>query len=229
MRYRHLFFDLDHTLWDFQANSRTVLAELCDEVITPQWNLTAEVFIPVYEQVNDALWKELVQGRITGSELRAKRFARALTHFGIPGGGWAWKLENMYLGRCPFRTALMPGAQGLLADLAPHYRMHIITNGFTRNQDTKLRASGIRHHFHVMLTSEMAGAPKPSRRIFQRAMRNAGASAQESLMIGDNAQTDVAGGQAAGIDQVHFAPQGRLAKEATYRIRHLDELRSILL
>lgn len=226
--YKHLFFDLDHTLWDFQGNSRAVLAELCDEFLGPR-GVQANAFIPAYEEVNARLWAQLDGGDIPKEVLRAMRFKQALLSVGVDDGTLARQLEECYMQRCPARTLLMPGALDLLRDLQPHYRMHIISNGFTDIQAIKLAASGIRAFFHVVLTSEMAGAPKPSARIFRHALRSAGAQVHESLMIGDNARTDIAGGRNAGMDQVHFAPHDATDPEATYRITHLDQLRRILL
>ena len=227
--YRHLFFDLDHTLWDFQSNSRAVLAELCDEYLVGAYGLDIEAFIPAYERVNAALWLQFDGGVIPKEVLRAMRFKQALERCGIEDGALARKLEESYMDRCPERALLMPGARNLLQDLQPHYRMHIITNGFTEIQAIKLATSGIREFFQVVLTSEMAGASKPSARIFRHALRSAGAKVYESLMIGDNARADIAGGRNAGLDQVHFVPDELGDPQATYRISHLDQLRSILL
>jgi len=227
-RYGHLFFDLDHTLWDFRANSRAVLAELCAELLCGQ-GLTADAFIPVYERVNAALWDRLDSGAIAKEVLRALRFKQALQHFGVDDGPLAARLERIYMERCPVRAMLMPGALELLRDLHPHYRLHIITNGFTGVQLVKLRSSGIREFFSVVLTSEMAGAAKPNARIFRHALRSAGARAGESLMVGDNAMADIAGGRSAGLDQAHYSPEAEGDPQATYRISRLEELRGILL
>lgn len=227
--YRHIFFDLDHTLWDFQSNSRHVLGELCNELLKDPWGIEAGEFIPVYEQINAALWQQLDGGIIPKEVLRATRFRETLAHFHIRSGPVARKLEQAYMERTPRCARLMPGALALLNDLRPRYHLHIITNGFTDTQAVKLRASGIRDFFEVVLTSEMAGASKPSARIFRHAMRSAGARQGESLMIGDNARADVQGGRNAGMDQVHFVPEGGGDPQATYRIQQLDELRAILL
>ena len=227
--YRHLFFDLDHTLWDFQANSREVLGELSRELLDGRYHLEPDEFIRTYEEVNGALWRQLDGGIIPKEVLRALRFKETLARFGIEDGGLARRLEEQYMERTPRRARLMPGAIALLQDLRPAYHLHIITNGFTGTQALKLRCSGIRDFFEVVLTSEMAGASKPSARIFRHALRSAGARAGESLMIGDNAEADVAGGRNAGMDQVHFAPVGDADPQATYRIRNLDDLRPILL
>lgn len=227
-RYRHLFFDLDHTLWDFQGNSRAVLEELHAELDLAGLDIPLEEFVPTYEEINEHLWGRYEAGDIDKAVLRVLRFRNTLLRFGVKDDRLARTLGTVYLERCPQRPGLNPGARALLEDLRPHYALHIITNGFHEVQRTKLQASGIDHLFTVVLSSEMAGAAKPDARIFQHALRTAGAQADESLMIGDNAVADISGARGAGIDQVHYAPLGS-ALDATYRIAHFDELRVVLL
>jgi putative hydrolase of the HAD superfamily len=227
-KYRHLFFDLDHTLWDFRTNSRAVLIELHAELGMEERGIPEAGFVAVYEAVNAELWKGYDGGVIPKEVLRALRFRKALEHFGVKDARLAKDLEETYMERCPHRSALNPGALDLLRDLRPHYRMHIITNGFLETQTLKLAASGIRPFFDVVLTSEQAGANKPSARIFRHALRSAGAKARESLMIGDNAAADIAGARNAGIDQAHYAPEADGDPQATIRFSHFDELKAIL-
>ena len=228
-KYRHLFFDLDHTLWDFESNSRAVLAELHGEFLLGAMGIPAGDLIPAYEEVNAALWADHESGGIPKEVLRALRFKHALQRFGVHDARLAKQLEETYMERCPKRSALIPGAIELLNDLRPYYRMHIITNGFTEVQAVKMEASGLRGFFDVVLTSEQAGVAKPSARIFRHAMRSAGAKAEESLMIGDNARADIGGGRSAGMDQAHLSPVALSDPDATYKITRLDELRAVLL
>jgi putative hydrolase of the HAD superfamily len=228
-RYRHLFFDLDHTIWDFERNSRSVLTELHGDFGLADLGIALEEFIPAYEQVNAALWIRHEAGAIPKEVLRALRFNQALGYFGVHRSALAARLDEAYMQLCPRRSALMPGAQALLEDLRPHYGLHIITNGFTEIQALKLDAAGIRKYFSVVLTSEMAGVAKPDKGIFRHALRSAGAKAEESLMIGDNARTDMAGARGAGIDQVHLSAVFEGDPEATFRVTRLDELRAVLL
>lgn len=227
-RYRHLFFDLDHTLWDFEANSRWVLAELHGGFHIGGRGIALEEFIAAYEAVNASLWARHEAGNLPKETLRALRFNQALQRLGIKDAALASRMEEAYMDRCPRRPVLVPGAMPLLEDLQGRYHLHIITNGFTEVQQLKMNASGIRRFFKVVLTSEMAGVAKPSLGIFRHALRSAGASAKESLMIGDNAKADVAGARGAGLDQVHYAPLGHGDPEATFRITHLDQLRAVL-
>ena len=228
-RYRDLFFDLDHTLWDFEGNSRAVLRELHAELGLLEHGIDADGFLEVYEEVNAQLWGKMESGAIDKGVLRVLRFRNSLLHFGLKDDRLARTMGEEYLLRCPERSGLNPGAGELLRDLQGHYRMHIITNGFHEVQLRKLVASSIKEHFEVIVSSEQAGAAKPSARIFQHALRAAGATAEASMMIGDNAVADVRGAREAGLDQVHYAPAGKADPEATFTIDHFDGLRRILL
>lgn len=228
-RYGHIFFDLDHTLWDFEGNSRAVLRELHAEFHLWDRSIPVDGFIVAYEQVNGALWSAIEGGSMDRDTLRALRFRQALAALGVTDNAMAARLEEAYMERCPLRTGLMPGAMRLLEDLRHHHRLHVITNGFTATQLTKITASGLRPFFSVVLTSEQAGASKPSVRIFRHALRSAGAVAGNSLMVGDSAKADMAGARAVGMDQAHLGRTGMHDPEATYRITSLDELRAVLL
>ncbi|MBX2972473.1 MAG: YjjG family noncanonical pyrimidine nucleotidase [Flavobacteriales bacterium] len=229
-KYAHLFFDLDHTLWDFETNSRETLRELHrSERLTDRGIPDADAFIDTYEEVNHGLWRRYESGRIDRHVLRVLRFRNTLLHFGLKDEALADRLGHDYLAMTPKRTALMPGARELLTDLGAHYRIHIITNGFHEVQEEKIRCSGLDHHFGLVLSSEMAGAKKPDPRIFRAALDRTKASADESLMIGDSLGADIAGARGAGWDQAHFAPNGGGDEQATYVLRRLDDLRAILL
>lgn len=229
-RYAHVFFDLDHTLWDFRANSRATLAELYSDLELEAAGVpSAAELIACYEEVNEMLWARYEAGHLPKDVLRVLRFRNTLMHFGVHAKGLANTMGHEYLERCPRKSALMPGTSELLQELHGRMRMHIITNGFQEVQAIKLTASGIGHYFDVVLTSEAAGASKPDPRIFARALRDAKASPEQSIMVGDNALADMAGARQAGWDHVHFAAETEPDPMATHRITHMAELRKILL
>ncbi|HNR54696.1 MAG TPA: YjjG family noncanonical pyrimidine nucleotidase [Flavobacteriales bacterium] len=229
-RYRHLFFDLDHTLWDFETNSRDTLRDLhALERLVDRGIPDAAAFIDAYEEINHGLWKRYESGHIDRSVLRVLRFRNTLLRFGVKDERLADRMGRDYLALTPKRKALMPGARELLADLGSLYRIHVITNGFHEVQEEKIASSGLGHHFDLVLSSEMAGAKKPDPRIFRAALERTKASAGESLMIGDNPEADIAGARNAGWDQAHFAPNGGGDERATYVLGRLDDLRTILL
>src|SRR5690606_14599257 len=155
-RYRHIFFDLDHTLWDFRTNSRAVLQDLyvAHDLHSLGVPDTA-AFIAAYEEINAQLWARYEAGHMQRDVLRVLRFRNTLRLFGTRDDGLADRLGRDYLEWSPRRTALMPGVKALLDDLRPHYRLHIITNGFHAVQRTKITCAGIADLFEVVLTSEM--------------------------------------------------------------------------
>lgn len=229
-RYRHIFFDLDHTLWDFRANSRATLRELHAELGLADRGIdAAEELIEAYEEVNAGLWRRYEAGRIPKEVLRVLRFRAALQHFGIADGRLASTLSSDYLEHCPRKPGLMPGAMEALAALAPGHRLHIITNGFDEVQRVKLACSGLAPYFNVVLSSERAGAAKPDARIFAEALRRSGARADESLMIGDSAEADMLGARNAGWDHAHYTAETAPDLLATYRIGRLTDLLGLLL
>lgn len=229
-RYRHIFFDLDHTLWDFESNSRATLMELfAEERLDDRGVSNAAEFIEVYEEINRDMWQRFESGQLDKQVMRVLRFRNSLLHFGVRDGRLAERLGRVYLERCPRKAALMPGALKLLEDLRDHYALHIITNGFDEVQQVKMECSGITGFFDVVLTSEKAGARKPDPRIFEHALRRAKAEAAHSLMVGDSREADMAGARGAGWDHAHFSPAANADPDATYRVAHMDELRSILL
>lgn len=228
-RYRHLFFDLDHTLWDFRANSRETLRDLfTEERLAARGVPDADAFIAVYEEINHKLWAEHGAGRMPKEVMRVLRFRSALQRFGVVDGRLPGRLSQEYLARCPLKPLLMPGALELLDALHGRYRMHIITNGFDEVQHLKLATSGIADRFDLVLTSERAGAAKPHAAVFERALERTGAKAAESLMIGDNADTDMLGARNAGWDHAHYHAETEPDPMATYRFGHHDELRRLL-
>ncbi|HEX2617917.1 MAG TPA: YjjG family noncanonical pyrimidine nucleotidase [Flavobacteriales bacterium] len=227
-QYHHVFFDLDHTLWDFRTNSREVLTELHAEFALAERGIAYGEFLDTYEEINEGLWERYEAGRLDKAVLRVLRFRNTFLRFGVKDDRTAAALGEAYLARTPQRKALNPGALQLLQQLHGNVGLHIITNGFDATQRTKIASSGIGHLFSVVLTSEGAGMRKPDPRIFHTALKRAGASAEESLMVGDNAVADIRGARTAGIDQAHYAPGQAGDPEATFRIAHFDELRAVL-
>lgn len=228
--YRHIFFDLDHTLWDFTTNSRATLAELHADLDLGERGVPgADELVSVYEEMNKVLWGQYEQGHLPKEVMRVLRFRNTLLHFGVRERGLAETMSHEYLERCPRRTVLHEGAASLLNDLHPHYRLHIISNGFEEVQRVKLKSAGIEALFHTVVTSERAGASKPSPRIFEHAGKRAGARAEHCLMVGDNAISDMLGARQVGWDHAHFAAETAPDPEATYRVHRLDDLRGLLL
>ncbi|MFT4031860.1 MAG: YjjG family noncanonical pyrimidine nucleotidase [Siphonobacter sp.] len=229
--YKHLFFDLDHTLWDFERNSNETLAELYQEFGLRQLGVSSsDAFQKHFHLVNAELWQLYDTNQITQSDLRQRRFRQVLQQLACQTEGDCDAWNDWYLAHCPKKPHLMPGAFELLEYLAPRYKMHIITNGFDEVQGVKLSSSGITDFFREVVTSQRAGARKPQAKMFQYAFEAAGCQPEEALMIGDNPETDIAGALGVGMHAAYFRPEQSLypACEATYQIKELKELKNWL-
>ena len=229
-KYKHIFFDLDRTLWDFNA-----AAEVAFERIYEQYNLkslgipSAHEFHEVYHPLNERLWELYREDKITKVDLNRTRFLKPLEHYGIHDVELADHLSEDYVYWSPRIVRLVPGTMELLEYLKPKYHLHLITNGFEEVQDTKLTLSGMKPYFETLTVSEEVGVKKPNPEIFQYALRKAHATAEESLMIGDEMAVDIDGARAAGIDTVLFNPRGeKIEGTRTFEVRNLQEIKQIL-
>lgn len=228
--YRHIFFDLDNTLWDFEANSKETFHELFDRYqLTHRGIYSFEDFIEVYERHNALLWEFYRQGKIVKEVLNIRRFSMTLDEFGIHDSLLSSNMAGDYVAISPTKTRLFPDAIDLLGYLKERYTLHIITNGFEEVQHRKLLNSGLRGYFESIITSEEAGSKKPELPIFNFALSVTGAQKHESLMIGDDEEVDVLGARNADIDSVLVDYSGeRQTTEATYLIFNLKDIYKIL-
>lgn len=229
-RYRHLFFDLDHTLWDFEANSRLTLLDLFTKHNLEQGlKIGYDDFYKTYIKVNDSKWTLYRNGGITKERLRLERFRDTFSTFGFNDDEFSAVFEKEYLSICPHKTQLLPGTEELLEYLQHRYELHVITNGFVETQKTKMEKSGLELFFESMISSEEVGVNKPSPEIFKESLQRTGANPKTSLMIGDNLQADIIGAQTFGMDQVFYNPLKIAHTERpTFEISHLLEMKNFL-
>lgn len=229
-KYEHLFFDLDHTLWDFEKNSTTTLMELYDFFNLKEKGIEhVSDFIRVYQRINDALWSAYRHGAIDKETLRSRRFYETFRTFGLKDKALSISSGDYYVHHSPRKTFLFPNTHETLSYLKEKYVLHIITNGFEEVQHLKLDQCKLKDYFTEVITSERAGCKKPDAAIFTFSMKLVNAFKNKSLMIGDNYEVDVLGAKGAGLDQVFFNPkQSKNGKNATFEIKDIAELKLYL-
>ena len=228
--YKHLFFDLDHTLWDFDANAKETLTE-----VYAHFKLEAKGVYPFidfykyYLHHNEILWDRYHKGFISSDELKWKRMWRTMLEFKIGSEQLARDMSVHFLEILPNKKMLFPHTIEILDYLTNKaYKLHLITNGFEKTQWSKINNSGLRRYFTHMITSEASNSLKPKKEIFEYALNKAGASLSESIMLGDNLDADIQGAINAGMDCV-FVNHLKINTDikATYIIHHLEELEQI--
>jgi putative hydrolase of the HAD superfamily len=231
MKYQHLFFDLDHTLWDFDANARETLQQLhLDLKLTERGVHDFDLFHKNYLVHNEKLWDRYRKGYIKQEELRLKRMWLTLLDFKIADETLTKEMSDLFLNLLPTRTILFPDTIEVLQYLTnKNYNLHLITNGFEATQHSKLKSSGLDVFFQQVITSEGSNSLKPQKEIFEYALNKAGATVTKSIMIGDTLDVDVAGAMGIGMDQIHANYNGAEQHlTPTYTIRTLKELETIL-
>jgi putative hydrolase of the HAD superfamily len=231
MAYKDLFFDLDHTLWDFELNSKETMQELYSNHHIAALGITDfDAFFNIYTAHNHRLWDRYAKGFIKQEELRWKRIYLSLLDFKIANEQLSKDMSLEFLQILPTKKKLFPHTIEILNYLKEKdYKMHLITNGFESVQMQKIKNADIAHYFTEVVTSETSNSLKPNKEIFEFALKTAKATLSESIMIGDNETADIQGGINVGMDTV-FVNHLNAAPTipATYTITHLKELEALL-
>ncbi len=229
-KYKHIFFDLDHTLWDYDLNASKALSDLYE-----MHNLSAlalfrkEEFTDVFFKVNHELWTLYDQNLIQRDDIRERRFVTVFEKLGAKAEQMPSNLEQEYIALAPTKPHTFDNAHKVLDYLSVNYELHMITNGFKEIQSVKLKNSGLEKYFDIVVTSETTRYRKPDKEIFELAMQRANASVEQSIMIGDNLEADIAGAINANMDHVWFNPSGvKTDVQIQHEIQNLIELKNIL-
>lgn len=229
-KYEHIIFDLDHTLWDFDANCKMALEELYLSHELEKLNaFDVEQLIEKYIEVNARLWNNHHQGLETKENIRHKRFIYTFDELGVAQQHLPSTLNAEFMALCPTKGQLIEGAKDLLDYLSDKYQLHILTNGFKESQYIKMECAGISSYFDQVVIAEECDMAKPQKEIFDFLLSNAGGLPSNSIMIGDDLMVDVLGAKHAGLDHVYYnrysQPHG---EEIMYEINFLSALKNIL-
>jgi putative hydrolase of the HAD superfamily len=228
--YKHIFFDLDHTLWDFERNAEETKREMFEVLKLKERGIeNYETFREKYVGINLALWALYRDDKVGKDELNFRRFYDTLRVLGIDDRELGQAMAAGFIEGISTKTYLFPHAKEILEYLYTKYPLYIITNGFEEVQYSKLKNSGMDRYFTSVITSEEAGSKKPDPEIFHYALRKTGASANESIMIGDDLDVDIAGARQLGIDQLYVNHDRKVHSEpVTMEVFSLEEIMELL-
>lgn len=228
--YKHLFFDLDHTLWDFEKNTTEAIGEVYELFDLSKSSLFNFIdFRKMFQEVNGYLWDKFNNGQIDKHELRDNRFKLILGKLGMSEGEMPMGIAEKYLELAPLKPHVIPFTHEILTYLEPKYILHIISNGFDDIQHLKLKSSNIYEYFEKVVTSDSSGHRKPQKGIFEFAMNTTGANRDNAIMIGDNLDTDIKGAQNAAMDHIFFNPEKvKHNYNVTFEVDSLKQIMNIL-
>lgn len=228
-KYKHLYFDLDHTLWDFEKNCAETLSELFLHFNLSRYGIEVNAFIEAYQKVNYQMWHEYNRGRLQKNRIRSERFGNTFELLGLNRNEVPAGMNEEFLKRCPSKGNVIPFAHETLTYLSEkNYTLHIITNGFKETQHIKISSSNLDSYFDKVINSEICGFSKPDRKIFDYAIALSEADCKECIMIGDDLYTDIQGAKNAGMDAIYYNPKKNPHNETvTFEISCLSELMKI--
>jgi putative hydrolase of the HAD superfamily len=228
--YKDIFFDLDHTIWDFETNAKATLADLYNTDIASKINAPFDDFFNRYSYHNTTLWAQYERGELSVEDLKWKRMYRALLDFKIGDEQLSRTMSVNFLEILPTKKEVFPHTFEILKYLKnKNYALHLITNGFTEVQTNKLKNSGLNIYFDELITSEGSNSVKPQPQIFEYAITKTNATKVASIMIGDNQHADINGAINFGIDAVFVNHiNANIECKPTYTITHLQQLENIL-
>ena len=221
-----LYFDLDHTLWDFEQNSA-----LAFKALFKQYDIGLELdsFLNVYIPNNIAYWRLYREGKIDKEKLRYERLKTVFDLLNYNASdALIFDMADAYIQTLPEYNTLFPGAISILETLKPHYALHMITNGFKDVQHYKMKNSGLLPYFETITDSYSVGKKKPDPEIFNHALKVGGVRSSEAVMIGDSLEADIEGALSVGMHAVHFMPLKQINPTHYKEIEQLEELTFLL-
>ena len=223
---QHIFFDLDHTLWDFKKNSNATFKSIFKEL---NFEFSLEQFLDFYNPINHYYWKQYRENKISEVELRYLRLEKTFEAMEVPStAALIDRVSELYIQQLSTHTELFEGTVSVLEYLSSKYTLHIITNGFEHVQQRKLENSGIARFFKIVLTAEKIGFKKPHPTIFLSALKTAEVLPEHAMMIGDSLEADIQGALKLGMQAIHFNSHMEAYHEECLIIDQLSDLTNLL-
>ncbi len=221
-----VFFDLDHTLWDFDKNSALAFERVFAK---NNIDLSLDNFLKEYAPINFNYWALFREERVTKQELRRGRLVDTFKKYDMEFAIETIDvLAEAYIDELPGNNHLLPGALDLLNYLKPNYNLHIITNGFHDVQHVKLDKSEIKHFFKTITSSEEVGVKKPNPKVFHAALAKANVAPESTIMIGDTYGADIIGAIEVGMDTLYYNYWKEDVPAEIRIVEHLNEIKGFL-
>ncbi|WP_299097654.1 YjjG family noncanonical pyrimidine nucleotidase [Winogradskyella sp.] len=223
---KHVFFDLDHTLWDFDKNSALTFKKIFE---LNSLDINLSTFLEAYEPINFKYWKLYREEQVTKEALRYGRLKDAFDAIKVEVEDDVINhLSDAYIDYLTTFNHLFDGTIDILDYLRDKYQLHIITNGFEEAQERKMHNANIREYFETITNSEMVGVKKPNPKIFNFALDSAKASPEQSVMIGDSLEADIEGAHNIGMETIYFDYKNLNNSNGYNRITTLKSLENYL-
>ncbi len=219
-----ILLDVDNTLLDFDLCAKQAMTE---GFAIANLTYTEELY-PTFERINNALWMDIEEGKLTKAQLHNMRWQLIFDALGIDAEGA--EFEKLFLTRLSEAAVPIEGALELVEYLHGRYTLCIASNAAYKQQIMRLKKSGIYEYIQHIFISENIGAPKPSAAFFDHCLSTLSpVSKDEVMIIGDSLTADIGGALDYGIKSCFFNRKGiRIRSGADYTVFKLSEIKSFL-
>ena len=197
-------FDIDNTLYDFVTANRLGLDALA-AYTAEQFGWSRDEFEKSHKEVQEEIYRYT---SFNGScRNRILRYQKMLEKAHLPLYPHALRMYNLYWNTLLDAMVPFEGVQQVMRTLRERgLRIGVGTDMTAMMQLRKLEKLGVLDCVDFMVTSEEAGAEKPSRIFFDMVLAKAECLPQECLFVGDHLQKDAHGALDAGMQALWYHP-----------------------
>lgn len=191
-------FDIDNTIYDYSGCDKTALTELCS-FACDKYSLSPEEFKQRFDAARAAVKKSLGEN-VAASHNRILYMQKFLEDMGLNPAKGALELYDVYWNSILDNMELFPYVLPLMKYLKEHdIRIGMLTDLTAHIQHRKIARLGLEDYIEVLVTSEEAGAEKPSLSAYDLLVSKFDVDRKDILMIGDSLKKDVEGALNAGL------------------------------
>lgn len=197
-------FDLDNTLYDYDKVN-TLAEKKLIEKLKASFAVEDEAAALLIKKAKQNVKKQL--GEVGASHNRLLYMQNICEQLGVKPAIYAMELYDTYWDCMLEEMQLYPYVRELLERLKQKdIKIGLLTDLTAHIQYRKLKKLGIESYFDYIVTSEEAGAEKPSAKMFELMLQKTGNKPEEMLMIGDSLEKDIKGAEKCGMQTLLFEP-----------------------
>lgn len=197
-----LLLDLDDTLLDYSGGVDECWAAACG-VGCSGAVVDAQTLVPAVVESRRTFWEDPTRHRRERVNMLGawtKIVVRALESLGRPDPALAASIATEFWKRRRDRMRLFPDARACLEGWrANGVRLGMVTNGDASQQRDKITRHALAGYFDVIVIEGEFGAGKPDEAVYRHALDTLGARPDDTCMVGDHLDFDVAGAQRLGM------------------------------
>lgn len=213
-----VFFDLDGTILDHSSGREESWLESCEKHHVASWPHTPARLHAAIRERQAWFWDDperQYRGRMDMDGASREIARHAFTDLGLSADDTAHEIAEYYRALRATRIVPYPGAIETLRALRERgIPMALLTNGEARNQRRSVEQHALAQYFDCIVIEGEFGAGKPDERVFRHALSTVGCDPEQTWMVGDSLEADIATPHRLGMHTVWVDAESRGLPEA---------------